>query len=275
MLLAFLILDWTFLDNSTGYAAMVYLVYPAALATALVLLFDKATRSWSYKSGMAALREWLFCDTIVFLLLLAFLNLWMSGAGETYSSLFWDASGLALLFFVFWLLDRKHTRYRFLVTYGYLIVLPMLLLVWATVQDVPARIGVNERPAPVSAPEAEAASEAPSDSVTAAAPRQTDPSDVPEWARSEADAAPAAEPAPAEAAPEEQAAAQTSAAVSAPPAVSWWKSIWPFFAWAATFFVLELIGLIALEESDNSLALLLKDVVFVAGYMVLLLVAAR
>ena len=35
------------------------------------------------------------------------------------------------------MLDRKRTRYRFLFAYGYVIALPILLLIWRTVQEVP------------------------------------------------------------------------------------------------------------------------------------------
>jgi hypothetical protein len=246
LLAAFLILAWTFLSASARYAVMLYLVYPASLATALVLLFDKATRSWSYKSGIAAVREWFFCDAIVFLLFLAFLNLWLSGAGDAYRSLFWDVLGLVLMFLVFWLLDRKFTRYRFLVAYGYLVLLPILLLIWSAVQDVPARLGVDQPPPPAMA---EVVSE---------------PSPEPD------------EPAVqnVESARPEGTAEEPSVSAEAPEPKSWWESIWPFFSWAAAFFVLEIIGLIASAESERSLILLLKDAVFFVGYAVLLLVAA-
>jgi hypothetical protein len=247
LLAAFLILAWTFLSASARYAVMLYLVYPASLATALVLLFDKATRSWSYKSGIAAVREWFFCDAIVFLLFLAFLNLWLSGAGDAYRSLFWDVLGLVLMFLVFWLLDRKFTPYRFLVAYGYLVLLPILLLIWSAVQDVPARLGVDQPPPPV----AEAASE-PSPEAAGGEPAVQN----------------------AESARQEGTAEEPSVSAEAPEPQSWWESIWPFFSWAAAFFVLEIIGLIASAESERSLILLLKDAVFFVGYAVLLLVAA-
>jgi hypothetical protein len=46
---------------------------------------------------------------------------------------------LVLFFFVFWLVDRKVTRYRFLVAYGYFVLAPVLLYIWQlvhTVEDV-------------------------------------------------------------------------------------------------------------------------------------------
>ena len=70
-----LILNWTALDRATQQAVMLSLFYPATLAVALVLLFDKASRSWSVKSAGESVREWMFCDAIVLLLILGYLNL--------------------------------------------------------------------------------------------------------------------------------------------------------------------------------------------------------
>jgi len=133
---AFLLLNWIYVDKTQQYALMLYLMYPAGFAVALVLLLDKATRAWSIKTSAESAREWMFCDALVFLLILGFLNLLASGAGETYAALFWDFLHLALFFLAFWLIDRKVTRYRFLVAYGYLIVLPILLLIWRVIQEV-------------------------------------------------------------------------------------------------------------------------------------------
>jgi hypothetical protein len=134
--LAFLLLNLVAVPQAQQYAMMLYLVYPASLAVALVLLFDRATRRWSIKPAGAALREWLLCDLITFLVILGFLNLLGSGAGAKYESMIWDLAHVVLFFFVFWLLDRKTTRLRFLVAYGYLIALPILLLIWQATQDV-------------------------------------------------------------------------------------------------------------------------------------------
>jgi hypothetical protein len=120
---------------------MLQLIYPASLAVALVLLFDKATRSWSPKSHWAGLREWLYCDAITFLLVLGFIHLMRSGSSDNYTTLLWDILYIVLFFFVFWLLDRKLTRYRFLIAQGYLVVLPLLLLIWRASQLVPAAEG--------------------------------------------------------------------------------------------------------------------------------------
>ena len=143
MLLAFLILNWALVDLGTRYQLMTWLVYPATLAFALVLLFDKATRSWSYKTKLAGFREWLLADLIVFLFVLSYLNLLWSNAKESYNAILWDLAGIVLFVFVFWLLDRKVTRLRFLVAHGYLILLPIGLILWTAMHDTPARIGIE------------------------------------------------------------------------------------------------------------------------------------
>ena len=134
--IAFLLLNWIYVEKTQQYALMLYLMYPAGFAVALVLLLDKATRAWSVKTSAESAREWLFCDASVFLLILGFLNLHASSAGETYAALFWDFLHLAVFFLAFWLIDRKVTRYRFLVAYAYLIALPILLLIWRVIQGV-------------------------------------------------------------------------------------------------------------------------------------------
>ena len=101
---------------------------------ALVLLFDKATREWSIKRSGETLREWAFCDAMVFFLFLAFLNVVQHGDGATYRGLFWDVVNIVGFFVVFWMVDRRATRYRFLVAYVYFTLMPLLLLVWRTVQ---------------------------------------------------------------------------------------------------------------------------------------------
>lgn len=141
--LAFLLLNWVYLERAEQYAVMLGLIYPASLAVALVLLFDKATRGWSAKGVAETIREWLYCDAIVFLLILGFVNLMQSQAGEAYAAMFWDFLFIALFFFVFWLVDRKLTRYRFLVALGYLIALPVLLLIWRAIQEVPEAEAVS------------------------------------------------------------------------------------------------------------------------------------
>lgn len=134
---AILLLCWIHLKPEQQYAIMLYLLYPASLAVALVMLFDKATRSWSAKNGGESFREWLLCDLLVFFLILGFLNLLGSGAGAEYKALIWDMLHLAAFFLVFWLLDRRLTRLRFLAAYLYLMLLPILLLIWRAMQGVP------------------------------------------------------------------------------------------------------------------------------------------
>ncbi len=141
--LAFLVLNWVALSPAEQFALMLGLVYPAAMAVALVLLFDKATRAWSVKGTAESVREWLLCDGLVFLLILGFLNLVRSAAGEAYAAMFWDFLYVVLFFLTFWMLDRTATRYRFLVAHGYLIVVPILLLLWRRFQEVAAPEGLG------------------------------------------------------------------------------------------------------------------------------------
>ena len=136
VVVAFLALNWIAVDKSNQYLLMVYLMYPATIGVALVLLFDKATRAWSVKKKGEPFREWLFCDGMIFLLFLSFLNLVNNGGAEDYNALFWDVLYLTLFFFVFWLVDRKVTRYRFLVAYAYFLIAPILLFIWRIVREV-------------------------------------------------------------------------------------------------------------------------------------------
>lgn len=139
---AFLILNWSWVPKADQYALMVNLIYPAGLVVALVMLFDKASRAWNVKGPGETIREWIYCDALVFLFILSYLNLVQSGAGEKYEAMFWDFLNVFAFLFVFWILDRKVTRYRFLVLHLYLIALPILLLIWRFVQsvEIPAEI---------------------------------------------------------------------------------------------------------------------------------------
>ncbi len=134
LFVALLLLNWVAVERADQYRLILHLLYPATLGVALVLLFDKATRAWSIKQPGEALREWVFCDAMVFFLFLAFLNLVWHGDGDTYTALFWDVVNIVAFFLVFWVLDRKVTRYRFLVGYVYFTLVPLLLLIWRTVQ---------------------------------------------------------------------------------------------------------------------------------------------
>ena len=135
---AVLLLCWIYVPRAQQYQLMLYFIYPAAFAVTLVMLFDKATRAWSIKPAAATMREWLLCDAIAFLLVFGYLNLLASNAGTKYESVHWDLLHIVAFLFVFWLLDRKTGRLRFLVAYGYLIALPILLLIWRATQAVPA-----------------------------------------------------------------------------------------------------------------------------------------
>ncbi len=196
-LLSIFLLAWIHLSNAQEYLLITRLIYPAAFAMVLVLLFDKATRSWSVKSSLDAFRDWLFCDLMAFLLLLGYLNLLTVAKAEDYKPLFWDVLHLTLFFIVFWLVDRKVTRIRFLVGYGYLVLLPIQLLIWRGIQEI-----------------------------------------------------------------------------KPPEEFSWWGGIWPFFLWTVLFFVLEIITLITVRRPDTSVVPLLKDVVYLIGVFVLLIMAS-
>jgi hypothetical protein len=193
---ALLLLCWIALDRAEQHALMAQLVYPASLGVGLVLLFDKAARGWSSKAGAEVLREWLLCDTIVFLLCLGFLNLRSLEKPDAYAGSFWDLLVIVLSFATFWLLDRKATRFRFLVAYGYLVILPLLLLIWRSV-----------------------------------------------------------------------------AGAAAPGGVTWWGSIWPVFALAVIFFVVEIITLLA-SAPERQTVPAVKDALFVLLYGILLIAAA-
>jgi hypothetical protein len=137
LVVAVLLMGWIALAPAAQYALIGQLIYPASLGVTLVLLFDKATRTWSVKPGTESFREWLLCDLLTFLLVVAFLNLRNVAKPETYGS-FWDLLNVVLFFIAFWVIDRTAARGRFLLGYGYLAVLPVLLLIWQTAQGVAA-----------------------------------------------------------------------------------------------------------------------------------------
>ena len=126
----FLITAWVHAPPALAHALVANLLYPAAFALALVLLFDKASRAWAVKGAGVSFREWLHCDAITILLVLGYFNLESNAVPEEYSALFWDALHVVLFVFVFWLLDRKFTRLRWLVALAYLALLPVLLWFW-------------------------------------------------------------------------------------------------------------------------------------------------
>jgi hypothetical protein len=134
---AFLLMCWVALPRADQFALMQQLIYPGSFGVALVLLFDKASRTWNIKSNVDVVREWLFCDAFVFLIFLGFLNLRSVEKPDTYAAAFWDLLNLAIFFAVFWLVDRNTSRLRFLAGYAYFIFVPLLLLIWRTIQGVP------------------------------------------------------------------------------------------------------------------------------------------
>lgn len=136
--LGILLLGWVSLDPSGQAALVLRVLYPASFAVALVLLFDKATRSWAPKERAEGVREWLLCDLIVIALLLGFLNLEHLETRDAYRGFFWDLIHIAAFFLVFWLLDRTRFRGRFLVATGYLALLPLLLLLWRWLHETEA-----------------------------------------------------------------------------------------------------------------------------------------
>ena len=133
LVVAILLLCWIALPRADQYGLLAQLIYPAGFGLALVLVFDKATRTWGAKRGAEPLREWLLCDLFAFLLVLAFLNLRSAAKPEAYAGSFWDVLNLVLWFAAFWSVDRGVARGRFLVGYGYLVVAPLLLLIWQAV----------------------------------------------------------------------------------------------------------------------------------------------
>jgi hypothetical protein len=136
LVVAIILLCWIALPSAQQYGLILQLIYPATLGLSLVLLFDKTTRTWGTKGGAETFREWLFCDLLVFLLVLAFLHLRGIAKPEAYAVSFWDLLNVVLFFAAFWILDRTAARSRFLFAYGYLVVLPVLLLIWDSVLGV-------------------------------------------------------------------------------------------------------------------------------------------
>jgi hypothetical protein len=136
LVVAILLLCWIALAPVSQYGLMTQQIYPASLGVTLVLLVDKATRTWSVKPRAESIREWLLCDLLTFVLILAFLNLRGVPKPEAYAGSFWDLLNVVLFFIAFWVIDRTTVRGRFLIGYGYLVVLPLLLLIWQAVLGV-------------------------------------------------------------------------------------------------------------------------------------------
>ena len=134
----FLVTAWAYAPPALAHALVASLLYPAAFALALVLLFDKASRAWAVKGGAVSFREWLYCDAFTILLVLGYLNLLSNAGPAEYAALFWDTLHVALFVFAFWLVDRKLTRLRWLVGLAYFTLLPVLLWIWRLTEGVAA-----------------------------------------------------------------------------------------------------------------------------------------
>lgn len=138
--IAYLVVNWSSISYAQQYQMMLHLMYPAGFIVALVMLFDKASRAWHIKPPAATLREWLYCDAVLALYLFGYLNLLsvatMDGAAEAYRGMFWDFLHVAGLLLVLWIVDRKTWRLRLLCANAWLIVLPLLLLVWRSAHGV-------------------------------------------------------------------------------------------------------------------------------------------
>ena len=132
------LLCWIGLAPAEQYGLIAQLLYPASLGVAMVLLFDKATRAWGVKGAAEATREWLLCDLLMFLLCSRSSTCGAWPSPRPTPSSFWDILNLVLFFAAFWVIDRTASRSRFLIGYGYLVILPLLLLIWTTMQGVAA-----------------------------------------------------------------------------------------------------------------------------------------
>ena len=98
LVVGILLLGWVYLDPAARADLVGRVLYPAAVAVAIVLLFDKATRSWTPKSRTEGFREWLLCDVILIALILGFLNLEQLEARDAYRGFFWDMVHIAAFF---------------------------------------------------------------------------------------------------------------------------------------------------------------------------------
>ena len=142
LVIGILLIGWVYLIPAARADLMMQVLYPATIAVAIVLLFDKATRSWTPKTRTEGFREWLLCDVILITLVLGFLNLKQFEGRDAYGGFFWDMVHIAAFFLVFLCLDRTSMRGRFLVGFGYLTLLPLLLALWRWVQEIETPAGV-------------------------------------------------------------------------------------------------------------------------------------
>ena len=138
LVVGILLVGWIYLTPAAQADLLMQVFYPAAIAVLIVLLFDKATRSWTPKPPVEGFREWLLCDVLAIALILGYLNLRQLEDHAAYGGFFWDMVHVAAVFIVFWFIDRTSTQIRFLLGFGYLAIAPLLLVVWRWVQDIEA-----------------------------------------------------------------------------------------------------------------------------------------
>ena len=132
-----LLLGWIYLAPAARADLMAQVLYPAAIAVAIVLLFDKATRSWTPKTRVEGFREWLLCDVILIALVLGYLNLEQLESRDTYGGFAVghgarrrrssSSSGAS---------TEPPCVPGFYVGFGYLALLPLLLVLWRWVQAI-------------------------------------------------------------------------------------------------------------------------------------------
>ncbi len=139
----FLIFNWSHVENAQRHVMMLNLIYPAGLVIALVMLFDKASRAWDVKSPGEGTREWLYANALMVLYLLGYLNLLGVADTAAYAGMLWDMVHVAAFLLVLWVIDRKATRLRFLLLHAYLILLPILLLIWQNQMGVVSPEGIS------------------------------------------------------------------------------------------------------------------------------------
>ncbi len=136
LVLAILLLCWIDLSSAEQYGLVIQLIYPASLGVALVLLFDKATRDLGHQERRRNSARMAFLRPIGISAGAGFSQPAGRHQARSLCGSFWDILNLVLFFAGFWVLDRTSARSRFLVGYGYLIVVPLLLLVWQAVQGI-------------------------------------------------------------------------------------------------------------------------------------------
>ena len=138
LVIGILLIGWIYLSPGGRADLLMQVLYPASIAVVIVLLFDKATRSWTPKPRVEGFREWLLCDVLAITLVLGYINLRQLSDHANYGGFFWDMVHIAAVFLVFWFIDRTSVPIRFLLGFGYLAAAPLLLVLWRWVQSIEA-----------------------------------------------------------------------------------------------------------------------------------------